>query len=118
MGVGLIDAVQPNPPSDLLDPIDDVVERAGQMADVLAVERGHKRAVQRAEDLVGDLVAGVLDVLEVPRLAVDVDERSSAGRCRTARLRGVVGAAVEQIEEAVVLGNQPETGKHNVNNQV
>ena len=67
-------------PADLLDPVDHVVQRGGQVADVLAVERRDEGAVQGAEHLVGDLVAGVLDGLEVARLALDVDVVDQADR--------------------------------------
>ena len=48
--------------------VEDVVEVDRDRADVLAVERGDERPVQRLEDLAGDLVALVLQRLELDQL--------------------------------------------------
>ena len=68
--------------------------------------------LQGAEDLVGDLVAGVLDVLQVARLALDVDEVGEQVVQESGAFEGVLGAAIEQVEEAVILGDEAESGKH------
>ena len=83
-----------------------------QVADVFAVEWGDERAVQRAEDFVGDLVAGVLDVLQVPSFAIDVDEVVEQVVQQSRAFEDVLGAAIEQVEEAVILGDEAESGKH------
>src|SRR5262249_29868876 len=44
----------------LLDVVDDVVDRAGEGEDVLAVERGHLALAQAVDDLVGHAIALVL----------------------------------------------------------
>ena len=63
-----------NASRDLLDPIDDVVEGGREIADVFTVDRGDERTIEGSEDLMGDLVARVLDVLQVARLALHVDK--------------------------------------------
>ena len=55
----------------IVDGIHDVVQRAREMVDVLAIERRHKGPVQALDDLVGDEVALVLDFLDLIRLVPD-----------------------------------------------
>ena len=57
-----------------LEVVEDVVEGGGEGADVLAVEGGDERGVEGLEDLAGDLVAVVLDGLELDRLDAPVVE--------------------------------------------
>ena len=59
-----------------VDRIHHVVERAGQRVDVFAIERGHERAVQALDDLVGQVVALVLDLLDL--VCFVPDRRSGA----------------------------------------
>ena len=108
----LVDAIQVDAARDFLDPVDDVVERRGEIADVLAVEGRHEGAVQGAKDLVRDLVAHVLDVLEVARFALDVDEIGEQVVQQSRAFKGVGGAAIEEVEEAVILGDQSQAGEH------
>src|SRR5918995_967836 len=54
--------VQPEALSGFLGGVDQVVELDGKLADVLAVEGCDERAVERAEDAVGDLVATMLQI--------------------------------------------------------
>src|SRR5438552_15365969 len=82
------------------------------MTDVLAIDRRHERAIEGAEDLVGDLVARVLDVLQVARLALDVDEVRQQVMQQPRALQGVGGAAIEKIEEALILRDQSQSSQH------
>ena len=60
----------------------------------------------------GDLVAGVLDVLQVASFAIDVDEVVEQIMQESGAFEDVLGAAIEQVEEAVILGDEAESGKH------
>src|SRR5918999_2543825 len=55
-----LDAVQAEEVGDLLDEVDDVVQRRRQRVDVLAVDRRHERLIQALDDVVGDPVALLL----------------------------------------------------------
>ena len=50
----------------LLDVVEDVVETGREGVDVLVVERGDEGSIQGAHDLVGKLVALVLEGLDLP----------------------------------------------------
>ena len=52
---------------DRLDAIHDVVEPGDELVDVLAVERGDERVLEPAGDLLVDLVAALLEGLDVRR---------------------------------------------------
>ena len=54
-----------HPARHALDAVQDVVEAAGEAVDVLPVERGDEGLPELGEDLVGDHVPLVLDVLDV-----------------------------------------------------
>ena len=109
---GLFDVIQVDASPDFFDPVDDVVQGRRQVADVFAVERGDEGAVQGAEDLVGDLVAGVLDVFEMARLAIHVDAVGEQIVQESRAFEVVLGAAVEQVEKAVILRDEAKSGKH------
>ena len=91
-----------------LDEVHDVVQVAGQVVDVLAVERRHEAGVQLPEDRVRRLVAGVLEVAELvvqlrpPGVVVDELAQDVGGRHQVLRRGG------EQRVEARVLGGQAE----------
>src|SRR3954470_11395136 len=55
-----LDAVEPEVVGDLVDEVDDVVERGGEGQDVLAVDRRHERLVEPLDQVVGDPVARLL----------------------------------------------------------
>src|SRR5579859_426278 len=109
---GLIDAIQMNPSGDFLDPVDDVVERGGQVTDVLAIDRRDEGAIEGAKDLMRDLVAGVLDGLQVTCLALDVDIIREQIVQDTRAFERVFRTAIEKIEEPVVLGDQSQSAEH------
>src|SRR5215210_1754888 len=60
------DPVQVHRVGYLLDVVEDVVEAGREGGDVLVVKGGDERLVEAAHDLVGDLVAPVLEVLDLP----------------------------------------------------
>ena len=55
-----LDAVQREVVGDLLDEVDDVVERGGEVEDVLSLDRRHERVVEALDDVVRDPVALLL----------------------------------------------------------
>ena len=68
--------------------------------------------MQRAEDLMGDLVAGVLDVFEMTGLAVDVNVVVQQIVEQTSAFERVFCAAVKKVEEPFVLWDEAKSGKH------
>src|SRR5438093_2812373 len=70
-----LDVVQADDRRRRVDRVHDVVERARERVDVLAVERRDERAVQALNDLVGQEVALVLDLLDFLRLVPDRTRR-------------------------------------------
>ena len=87
-----------------LDAVEDVVEAAGQAVDVLPFERGDEGVAEPGEELVGDVVALVLDGLDVLVFLLDVlvvvDELLEG----QGALPEVGGVLAEEVEELVVLG--------------
>src|SRR4051794_25724822 len=82
------------------------------MADIFAVDGRNERAVQRAEHFVGDFVAGVLDVLEMPRLPIDIDVVVQQVVEQPCALERVLRASVEEVEETVVLRDKAQSIEH------
>ena len=74
----LRDVEEDQTPDGPVDQVDDVVEADGQLVDVLAVDRRDEGPVDAAEDLVRDLVALVLEALDLvrdrPRPATPLEE--------------------------------------------
>ena len=60
----------------------------------------------------GDLVAGMFDVLEVARFALNVDVVLEQVVQKTRAFQDILGASVEEIEETGVLWDQPKSCKH------
>ena len=60
-----LDLVEAEHVGGLLGVVDHVVQRRGQRVDVLAVERGHRGGVELVEDVVGDPVALLLELLDL-----------------------------------------------------
>ena len=78
----LADPVAQDVPRRLVDVVADVVERARELVHVVTVERRHERAVEQRDDLVGEPVAMVLELLDVAAQRVVLGNRS---RRRTSR---------------------------------
>ena len=66
-----VDVVEPDDRRRRVDRVHHVVERSRQRVDVFAIERRHERAVEALDDLVGQEVALVLDLLDLVRLVPD-----------------------------------------------
>ena len=65
MGVGSAIVKSDDAPHRPVDQVDDVVEAHGELVDVLAVDRRDERPVDAPQDLVRDLVALVLEALDL-----------------------------------------------------
>ena len=65
LGRRLLDAVDDERLGDGLDAVHDVVEPRDELVDVLAIERRDERVLEPAGDLVVDLVAALLERLDV-----------------------------------------------------
>ena len=93
-----------------VDGVHHVVERLGQRVDVLAVDRGDEGAVQPLDDLVGQRVAGLLDLLD---LDAHLPRRRVGGQ-HLLEQRGARDDAVGQGDEIGVellfLGDQAKRG--------
>src|SRR6185369_2156211 len=104
-----LDAVEDERVGRLLDEVEDVVERADQGVDVLAVEGGDECRLEPVPDLVADLVAAVLGRPDLgsPGVGLVVGPEHRLELARAAQdIRGVLD---EQVEEADVAGDQAET---------
>src|SRR5437899_11248166 len=66
-----VDPIEDERVGDLLDVVEDVVERADQAMDLLAVERRDEGPLEAAADVVADLVAAMLDVADLARSPFD-----------------------------------------------
>src|SRR3954454_19610848 len=105
-----LDAVEPEVVRDLLDVVDDVVERGGQVEDVLALDRRDERLVEALDDVVRDPVALLLadhdlaGELTVVGPAVEDVLEDLAG------LHDVAARLLEQVEE-LALAAREETGQ-------
>src|SRR5205085_1627408 len=63
----LFDSIQDAGVCDLLDQIEDIVEAANELLDVLAVERSDERRFELVANLVAELVAAMFEVTELRR---------------------------------------------------
>ena len=94
----------------LIHQIADVVQRSGQIVDVLTIDRGDEARVQQLDDLMGDLVTDVLPILDLG------DQRETVGivlkkfQQQLRRRNQIARRPVEQCVELPVLRNQPESG--------
>src|ERR1051326_584198 len=85
--------------ADGLHGVEHVVEVAREKVDVLAFERRDERAVEPLEDLVGDEVGLVLDVLELAGAVLESVERPHELVKLIAALADQCGLLAEQDEE-------------------
>ena len=113
-GLGLADRLRSNGPhlveqddlADVVGDVGDIVEPRGDADDVLAVERRDKGLVQALEDLVGQLVAVVLDGVDFADLALHLGEVAQETLERDGRLEAVRRVLVELGEEEALLREQ------------
>src|SRR5215471_524704 len=93
-----------------IDQVDDVVQAHGELVDVLAVDRSDEGAVDAAEDLVGHLVALVLEALDLVR---DRSDRALAAKEDVEDARTLVDAprhVREALEVPLVARKEIEHG--------
>src|SRR5437867_513623 len=104
----LLDPVDDQALGSRLDVVEDVVEPAGEIVDVLAIDRRDERRVEALDDLVGDLVGLMLDFLDRvglgPRVGEVMHQLVQQGRT----LDHVLRLLLEQVEEADFSRNQVE----------
>jgi hypothetical protein len=109
LGRGL-DLVEQEPIRHRVDQVQHVVETAGERVDVLPIDRGDEGGVEAAHDLVGEGVARVLQVLDLLGLSLGVRVVEGQLLERPRRGHDVGGLLLEQIEELLFPGKQPEHG--------
>src|SRR2546426_3002587 len=114
----LLDPVDPHPLGHRLDEVQHVVQPGGEVVDVLAVDRRDERGVQPLDDLVGDDVAGVLDLLDRVGLGPGVGEIVELLAQQLGRLDDVLRLLIEQVEEADLTRDQVEHGHPECNGKV
>src|SRR5437867_1840770 len=86
--------------------VGDVVDLRSQADDVLAVEGRHEGLVEMLDDLGVELVAVVLDRVDVADLDLDLGKVSEELLERLGRLERVLGVLFEKSEELALLGHQ------------
>ncbi|MFM1744345.1 MAG: hypothetical protein RLZZ630_282 [Bacteroidota bacterium] len=105
--IEVIDLVQLDALGGTMDEINHIVEGGDQAVDILAVEGGDEIPAQFEEDLMGDLVAPVFELLDLTEPALTLlrfaGDKGINGR--TTFLQ-VGDGFVEQGEEFTVLGNE------------
>ena len=102
----LVDPVQDAGVGDLLDEVDDVVEAADELVDVLAVERRDEGVLELVPDVVADPVAALLEVAQLAgeplALVVGAEELLEHPRAG----EDVLGVLDEELEELLLAGNE------------
>src|SRR2546421_165645 len=101
-----LDLVEAHVVGDLLGVVDDVVERRGQLVDVLAVDRGDEGLVEALDDVVGDPVALLLADQDVPRQVGALRVVAEHLVQEVGRAHDVARRLLEQVEELAVVGNE------------
>src|SRR5262245_48573879 len=107
-GRRFLDAVHHQPLGGGLDVIEHVVQTRGQVVDVLAVDRRDEGRIELLDDLVGDLVALVLDFLDRVRLGSRVAEVIDHLVEQRGGPDDVLGLLLEVVEEPNFLRDQVE----------
>jgi hypothetical protein len=100
------DAVQVGRVGDLLDVVEDVVQTGCEGVDIFVVEGGDEGPVEGAHDLVGDLVAPMLESLDLPltrRKVPPVSESLFEQASRTDDRRSLL---FEEVVEATLAGDE------------
>src|SRR3954454_20610983 len=105
-----LDPVQPQVVGDLLDVVDDVVERGGEVEDVLALDRRDERLVEALDDVVRDPVALLLADHDVARQLAVVRPPVEHVLEDLAGLDDVAASLLEQVEE-LALARREESGE-------
>ena len=98
-----LDPVQPEVVGDLLDEVDDVVERRGELEDVLAVDRRDERLVEALDDVVRDPVALLLADHDLARQLPVVGPAVEHLLEQLGGLDDVAAGLLEEVEELTLL---------------
>ena len=104
-----VDLVEHERVGDLLDAVDDVVERADQRVHVLAVERRDERRLELVADGVADLVAAVLDVADLAGAPLDLVPGAEHRLEEPRAADDVRGVLDEEVEEAFLARDQTQS---------
>src|SRR5215210_5598170 len=105
-----LDAIEREVVRDLLDVVDDVVQRRGEVEDVLALDRGHERLVEALDDVVRDPVALLLADHDLARQLAVIGPAVEHPLEDVARLHDVAPSFLEQVEE-LALARREESGQ-------
>ncbi len=89
--------------------VHNIIHVLGQGRYVLTLERRHERLVKLLDDLVDYAVPHVLQFLHTSRLHLDVLEVLHQVRHHVSGHDQIVGTLLEQIVEAIVLGDQRQS---------
>ena len=95
----------------VVDRVHAVVERAGQLEDVFAVERGDERLVEALDRRVRQRVAAVLDLLDLVRQVVARGIGGNHLLEQRGPLGDLLGHGREVVVELLFFGNQSERHK-------
>src|SRR3954451_14907558 len=101
-----LDLVEAEVVGDFLGQIDDVVERTGQLEDVLAVDRRDEGVVQALDHVVGDPVALLLADQDVAREVSALGIGAQHLVEQVGRPDSVRGGLLEEVEELAVLRDE------------
>ena len=101
-----LDPVEAEEVGDLLDEVDDVVERRRERDDVLAVERRDERLVQPLDDVVRDPVALLLADDDVARQLAVVGPLLEHPLEQPGGAHDVRAGLLEEVEELAFLGRE------------
>ena len=98
-----------------MNPVDDVVQAGGEVVDVLAVKRGDEGRVELLDDLVGDHVRLVLDLLDGVHPRAGLGEVVHLFMQKGGGLDDMRRLLLEVVEKADLPGDQVEhTGSNEV----
>src|SRR3954454_7714364 len=87
--------VKPKALAHSFEPIDKIVQCAGQRANVLSVEGCHEGAVERLVDAVRDVIAFMFELPETPHLAVGIRSKLDDFGQDVGHLQAVLGGIIE-----------------------
>ena len=105
-----LDVVEAHEVGGLLGVVDDVVQRRRERVDVLAVDRGHRRAVQPVDDVVRDPVALLLADQDLAAEPAGVGPLLQQPAQQLGGMQDVRARLVEEVEELAVLWERGSVG--------
>ena len=101
-----LDLVEAEVVGDLLGVVDDVVERGGELEDVLAVDRRDERLVQAVDDVVRDAVALLLAQQDLARQLLRLRVVAQHPVEQIGGAQDVGAGLLEEVEELAVAGGE------------